>query len=295
MDKLEGWMKCSFSDDPGLGATLFELLDTVFPGLREGARKAKALGAAWEEVSTPFVGFEGGRAVSHVGVIELSLVVLGRAVKVGSIHAVATHPDCRHRGLYRQVMDEALRHCASRYETVILTTEHPEYFTPFGFRHVQEHAFTVMIDSAGGSNGSRQLSLQDPDDLAHLHRLLETRTPVSEVVGVVDEKAVFCFNEGRRPLHHVAGLDVVVCLELGGTRLTLFDIVGPRIPTLAELVGRLPWEIEEVEINFCPDRLGVDTRPVPRLLDHDGPSYLMVRGPFAAESRAFTLPRSART
>lgn len=288
-------MRCSFSTDPDLGPTLFDLLDTVFPGLREGARKARALGAAWESVSTPFVCFEGERAVSHVGVIELSLVVCGQLTKVGSIHAVATHPDCRHRGLYRQVMDEALRHCASRYETVILTTEHPEYFAPFGFRHVPEHAFTVAVDSAGGTDAVRELDLQDPDDLARLHRLLEARAPVSEVVGIVDEKAVFLFNEGRRPLHHVAGLDVVVCLELEGTRLKLFDIVGPRIPTLAELVSRLPWEIEEVEIDFCPDRLGVDARPVPRLLDHDGPSYLMVRGPFAAEGRAFTLPRSART
>ncbi|MCU0291146.1 MAG: GNAT family N-acetyltransferase [Thermoanaerobaculaceae bacterium] len=288
-------MKCSFSDDPGLGPTLFDLLDTVFPGLREGARQARALGAAWESVSTPFVGFEGGRAVSHVGVIELSLVVCGQLTKVGSIHAVATHPDCRHRGLYRQVMGEALRHCASRYETVILTTEHPEYFAPFGFRHVREHAFTAALPPAGGTDAVRELDLQDPDDLTLLHRLLETRTPVSEVVGVVDEKAVFFFNEGRRPLHHVAGLDVVVCLELDGTRLTFFDVVGPRIPNLAELVSRLPWEIEEVEIDFCPDRLGVDARPVPRLLDHDGPSYLMVRGPFAAEGRAFTLPRSART
>ena len=288
-------MRCSFSAEPDLGPTLFELLDSVFPGIRHGASSARALGAAWESVSTPFVCFEGGRAVSHVGVIELSLVVLGRAVKVGSIHAVATHPDHRHRGLYRRVMDEALRHCASRYETVILTTEHPEYFAPFGFRHVPEHVFTIRLESAGSPGGLRRLDLGVPEDLALLHRLLATRAPVSEVVGVVDEKAVFLFNEGRRPLYHVADLDVVVCMELEGSRLALFDIVGPRVPPLAELVGRLPNRVEEVEVNFSADRLGTDARPVPRLLDHDGPSYLMVRGPFAAEGHAFTLPRSART
>jgi predicted N-acetyltransferase YhbS len=292
---LEVSMRCSFSDDPDLGERLFDLLDAVFPGLRQGARSARALGAAWESVSTPFVCFEGDRAVSHVGVIELALVVLGRTTKVGSIHAVATHPSCRHRGLYRQVMDEALQHCASRYETVVLTTEHPEYFAPFGFRHVQEQEFTVRLESDGGTSGLRPLSLQDPNDLALLHRLLETRAPVSEVVGVVDEKAVFCFNEGRRPLHYLEDLDAVVCVELEGTRLTLFDIVGPGIPTLAALLGRIPRPIDEVAIRFCPDRLAVKADPSPYLLDHDGPSYLMVRGPFAAEGRAFTLPRSART
>jgi hypothetical protein len=31
-------------------------------------------------------------------------------------------------------MEELLQYTAGRYETLILTTEHPEYFEPFGFR-----------------------------------------------------------------------------------------------------------------------------------------------------------------
>ncbi|MBN1911621.1 MAG: GNAT family N-acetyltransferase [Pirellulales bacterium] len=143
-------MKRSFADDLDLMETLLVLLDLVFPGLRRNAQNVRTFGTSWESVSTPFVHSEQGRAVSHVGVIELSLVLLGRTVKVGSIHAVATHPEFRRRGHYRRTMEEALHHCSDRYETQILTTAHPEYFEPFGFRAVEEHCYVFECDSPGG-------------------------------------------------------------------------------------------------------------------------------------------------
>jgi len=288
-------MKYSFSNDPALSERLFDLLDTVFPGLRQAAQNARALGAPWESVSTPFIRFEQGRAVSHVGVIELSLVLLGQTVTAGSIHGVATHPDARRCGHFRRLMEEVLRYCASRYKTLILTTEHPEYFAPFGFRIVKEHLFTVRCDSAGGRDGFRLLDPRQASDLALLHRLLEARQAVSQVVGVVNEKAVFCFNEGSRPLHYAEDLDVIVCLELEERGLKLFDIVGPKIPPLARVLERIPQRLEEVAICFSADQLAVEAEATPYVLDHDGPSYLMVRSPFAAAGQTFTLPRSART
>ena len=288
-------MRFSFSDDPDLGEKLFDMLDRVFPGLRRAAAKAKALGASWESVSTPFVCVEERRVVSHVGVIGLNLIIMGRSVAVGSVHAVATLPDFRRRGYYRRLMEELLHHCENRYDTLILTTENPEYYTSFGFRSVGEHCFTVRCRSRGGFEGLRLINTEDPGDIALMRRLLKTREPVSRVVGVVDDEAVFCFNEGGRPLHYAEDLDAIVCMEVEGTRLRLFDLVGPHVPPLAALLERIHQPIEETVIHFAPDRLAVEAEADPHVLDHDGPSILMARGPFAAEEHEFTLPRSART
>lgn len=287
-------MKGCFSAGPGLFLALFDLLDLVFPGIRRGAEGVRALGVSWESASTPFVRWEDRRIVSHVGVIPLPLVVMGRRVAAATLHAVATHPDYRRQGCFRQVMEEALAYCAGRYETLVLTTEHPEYYTAFGFRHVPEHRFTVRGGAPGGA-GARRLDLGNAADLALVHRLLAEREPVSQVVGVAGEKTIFLFNEGGRPLYYVASLDALLCLEREGTRLRLYDVVAPRMPPLGELLARLPWPVAEVDVCFSPDRLAVEAEAAPYLLDHDGPSYLMVRGPFAAEGLPFTLPRSART
>jgi predicted N-acetyltransferase YhbS len=288
-------MKGSFANDVLLSTRIFDLLETAFPGMRQTAANAAALGGPWESASTPFVHCENGRVLSHVGVIELSLVLLGEPVAVGSIHGVVTDPAARRRGYYRRLIGEALDYCAGRYQTLMLTTEHPEYFEPFGFRVVQEHLFRVACRSRGDGDGFRLLDRNDPADVRRLNHLLETREPVSEVAGVVKDKAVFCFNEGSRPLHYAEDLDVVVCLELEERRLKLFDVVGRAIPPLARLLERLPRPIDEVEICFSPDRLAVEAEASPHVLDMDGPSYLMVHGDFLPDHRTFTLPRSART
>jgi hypothetical protein len=89
-----------------------------------------------------------------------------------------------------------------------------------------------------------------------------------------------------------SGLDVIVCCELDGPRLKLFDVVGPRLCSLADIVNRIPQCIDEVEFYFSPDRFKVQTHAVPHLFAGD--SHLMVRGSFDAESEAFMIPRSAR-
>jgi GNAT superfamily N-acetyltransferase len=267
----------------------------VFPGLRSVAENAKALGAPWESVSTPFLSIEDGRVVSHVGVIELEMVLMGRHTTVGTVHGVATDPSLRRDGHYRRVMENLLEYCDGRYETLILTTEHPEYFEPFGFRNLGEQIFTARCGSLGGADGFRFLDPKNRDDVATLHRLLENRLPVSDVVGVVSEKAVFCFNEARSPLPYSKDLDAIVVMDREGSRLRLFDVVAETIPSLSMLLDEIPHPIDEAVVCFAPDRLGVEVVPTPCIFDHDGPSYLMARGPFVAEGRAFSVPRSART
>ncbi|MCG6963989.1 MAG: GNAT family N-acetyltransferase [Acidobacteria bacterium] len=288
-------MQGSFAEDPGLLGRLMDLLDLVFPGLARGADRARILGAPWEQVSTPFIATDAGRLVSHVGLIELPLVIEGRCQIVGAIHGVATHPEHRRRGHYRRLMEEVLEHCQDRLPTQILTTEHPEYFTPFGFRVVPEHVFTVPSRRPAGPGQVRLLDLDDNDDVTLLHRLLESRTPVSSRLGVVREHGVFCFNEGRRPLHYAPDLDVVLCFEQENEKVTLYDVVGPELPPLDAVLDRLPGPVSSVTLAFAPDRLAPDATPVPGLFNHDGPSYLMVRGSLGEANEPFALPRPART
>lgn len=284
--------KRSFTEDPTLSDRLFELLEIVFPGISSLAATIEGIGVSWEAASTPFVWVEGEKVIAHVGVLEIPLVVMGKQTLVGGIHAVSTHPEFRRRGYYRQIMTEVLSYCDDRYQTLILTTAQPELYTPFGFRVVREHAFIAKPTSNSKSKKFRLLDIQDSEDKKLLCRLLEERESVSQVVGLVKEKAVWCFYEATNPLFYAEDLEAIVCLELKGTRLKLFDIVAPKICSLNAIVERIERKINEVEIYFSPDRLEVDYRAEPHIFEGD--SFLMVRGDFAAENQQFMLPRSAR-
>ena len=286
----------SFRDDPTLIGRLFDLIDTSFPGLRQASQSGPGLGPPWEEHSTPFVRFDHELAVTHVGLVEIPLVLMGRRVMVGGIHAVCTRPEYRRRGYYRQIMYEVLAYCDRWYETLILFTAQPELYEPFGFRELGEHLFLAPWTSAGAGasagRGFRKLNLYEPNDFRLVERLLAAREPVSNTVGVVHETGLFGFNEGKRPLHYAEDVDVIVCLELDGSRLKLFDVVGVRLCSLADIIERIPQRIDNIEFYFSPDRFEVAARAVPHLVDGD--SHLMVRGAFAAEGQAFMIPRCAR-
>jgi len=288
-------MRCSYADDPQLSDQVFELLDQVFTGLRQAARDARAHGTDWEAISTPYTVSVAGQLIAHLGLIELPLMVAGQTKTVGSIHAVATHPEYRRRGYFRQLMEQVLADTQNRYETLILTTENPEYYEPFGFRRVQEHRFTIPWSGPAGRDGIRPLNPDDATDLALLHTLLAQREPVSNRLGVRPERDVFCFNECPHSLQLLPDLDVILCLERQGASLILYDVVGRTVPLLAELLARTPWRGQEVITYFTPDRLEVAASATPHVLDMGGPAYLMVKGEFVTEDLPFMLPRSGRT
>ena len=288
-------MRKSFATDSTLFDRLFALLDQVFPGVLGVAINARALGGSWESASTPFLREKNGKVLAHVGLIELPLILMGEPTRVGTIHGVATHPDHRHRGYFRELIEQAIEYGHERYETLILTTEHPEYFQPFGFREVQEHRFSLKCDIEPTAHEFRLIDTTLKQDVDLLQRLLSTRTPISNIAGVVEERAIFSFNEGSRPLHYSQELDVLACWEIVGSRLVLFDLVGPKVPSISDVVARVPKQISEVDFRFTPDRIAPESQPIAFLFDHDGPSHLMVRGPFASDGHLFCLPRSART
>jgi predicted N-acetyltransferase YhbS len=289
-----------YADDPTLGDRIFELLETWFVGIDVRRREAARLGSRWDDCSTPYVHEENGRIVSHVGLIEMSYVVCGKRQQLGGIHAVCTLASERRRGHFRRLMEALLEDCEGRFDTLVLTTEHPEYYEPFGFRVVPEHRFFAQIARPGhdatGAHVSRRDSFQPfgstpAASLERLDRLLRDRTPVSNRVGIVDDLHVFKFSNGSEGLHYSEALDCFAVFEISGTRLVLSDLVARELPSLDALLAAIPAAIDEVEFHFSPDRFGVETRPDGFRYDRD---VYMVRGPFDAEGQAFMIPPPAR-
>ena len=285
---------------------LLALLGRVWPVLPPAIACAEGLGFSWASVSTPFVHDEGDRAVAHVGVIELPLVIAGRPRLVGSIHAVCTDADRRGRGHARALLNAALAHCRDRYDTVVLTTLIPEFYARHhGFRPVTEHAFARAVETPALSASGRRLSTS-AGDARLLRRLSATRTPVSERLGCLDAVTVFVFalllrwGDVSHAYHHAA-LDVVTVHEVIGRTLVLYDVMGAAIPPLPELLQAIGAEVDRVLTLFVPDRLGPGFRPEPwdgthaQALGDTSFAPLMALGPLATGADALLLPATART
>lgn len=283
--------------DPDRRRAIFDLLDTSFDRLSERIRIADALGAPWHAHSTPFVRFVGDIAVTHVGVMAVPVRVEGRQAVIGGIHAVCTRPECRRRGHFREVMDEALEHCDARYAATWLFTSRPQLYEPFGFRVVAEHVFSTAAHTTDATAPPfERLRADRKDHVDLLRRLLAARTPVSHVLAVTDPGWLFLMNEafdsrGLARLHCAADLDVVVAYEVRGSELHVLDIAGLRIPPLLEMLERISGRFDRVVLHFVPDRLdGSSWEPRPSAAR----DLLMVRGTIPVADRPLCVPPLGR-
>jgi GNAT superfamily N-acetyltransferase len=283
------------------------LFGRVWPALPGAIARAERLGFAWTAVSTPFVRREGDRVVGHAGVIELSLVMAGRARRLGSVHAVCTDPERRGKGLGRAVMEDLLAGCAARFDTLVLTTAIPEFYARFGFRSVREHAFARALPAPSRRATGRGRVLTDAgDDVRVLRRLLEGRAPVSNRLGALDGDVVLVvallliWGDFSR-VHYHADLDVVTVHEVRDRTLVLHDVIGATIPPLDALAAAIGAQADRVVTFFVPDRLGDGFQAEPWDAGRAaalGPAWfegLMVRGRLGVEDAPFMLPPLTRT
>ena len=285
----------SYAAEPGLLDAVLPLLDLGFGDLAAHVRALEPFGLHWDQVSTPFIMMKDGRLISHVGVLDLPLIVDGCDVLVGGIHAVCTHPDHRRQGYYRAVMEEALAWCDERYETLMLIASILELYEPFGFRVIPESRFVGSVrhvDQTPNLPELRQLDLHRPDDLQLLHRLLDQRAPVSRRFGIVRDRAIFLFNQGAKPIWYAPDLDAILCFEVENATLSLRDVVAETMPMLPQIVERIETPIERVEVYFAPDQLEAELTPEPYVVGGD--SFLMVRGKFPTGLTDIMLPPTAR-
>jgi GNAT superfamily N-acetyltransferase len=249
----------------------------------------------WDDRYRPFSYFDGeGRVVSSVCVYSLEMTVGGSRCRAAQISGVGTLPERRKQGLNRRLTDIALEWSAPDHDFVFLFAD--EEAVPFyarcGFQSLEEQTPHVKVRASHPRPGMRLLDLADTTDLELVRNLAARREPVSETLGVLSRE-LFMFHalytlRGR--LHHVRDLDVIVALRREGSRTTVYDVVGSRVPRFDELSPYLATPgTTEVDFYFVPDRLEIDDlrwRPLRGNNLHD-------RGDFPLRGERFLFPFTA--
>ena len=76
-------------------------------------------------------------------------MVNGKVVRAAQLHAVATRPNWRRRGLFTDLMTRVLDYADGRFDRLLLFTAEPALYEPFGFRHLPQHIFTGRLAVSG--------------------------------------------------------------------------------------------------------------------------------------------------
>lgn len=245
------------------------LYDRVWPGLSSRLRTAESLGARWADCTTPFVWFEGGRAVSTVGVLAHPVILAGEDAVLAGFHAVATDPGHRRRGHCGRLLAAAVAWAEERYALAELCTASPAVFRPAGFRELVVHRFLIQaLEVGGGPRPLRRLDLADPEDRALVRRRLDARVPVSRRFATREPGWLTLIDAAlagvtARWFYEAREVEAVVVAERDERGWVLHDLIGPALPPLEAILRSLPDPAGEVRLSFAPDLVAPDARPEP--------------------------------
>jgi ribosomal protein S18 acetylase RimI-like enzyme len=250
----------------------------------------------WDDDYRPFSFFDDeGRVVSSVCLYSLEMVVQGSPCRAAQISGVGTLPAYRRRGLNRELTERAIAWAQAEGHAFFFLFADEEAF-PFyeacGFRQLAESVPSVTIDAVDVRTGAVTLDPDEASDRQRLVRAVRRRTPVSERLGVLSAP-LFLFHAvypGWERLLHIPDLDVIVACRHHGERLTLFDVVGERIPSLDRLLTHVATpETREVTFRFLPERLD----PGPLSWRETTENGLHDRGDIPLRGQRFLFPFTA--
>lgn len=265
-----------YFSDPAAWAAIVSLLDDTF-GI--DIDPLRMLGGA-DPTSMPFGWFtDEGVLAANLSAFAMPFVLNGRLINAAALQSGAVRPPWRGRGLYRDVTRKALVWCEVQgFEAVVLYTDKPALYEPYGFRSLALHKYAGPAPGAAGLTASRPLQPRDAGDLALFQRLLKNRQPVSETLAVASSPAMFLINTQFDPdvrLSYLEESTAAIAWKMPASgHFALLDIVAPEIPSLAAVLAGLGVEATTVETLFRPDRLGWSGEAVP----YEGGTRLMLRG-----------------
>ena len=231
--------------------------------------------------------WHGETLIANVSLFERRLWLAGECVTAFGVQSVATRPEWRGKGLFRDLMLRALDYADARSGLVTLHTGTPDLYRPFGFRQLEETKFFGNWEASPQPPRYRELSLNLDADVELLRDLFSRRSPTSRLASACDHPALFMLKAALTPaikLLHLPDLDAVVATRGDEHSLILLDIIAPVIPPLEAIASAIGFQGSRIEVRFTPDHLA--WQPDESLVVDNGN---MVRGSFAAEGKPFML------
>ncbi len=248
----------------------------------------------WDDAYTPFSYFQGDEIIASVCIYLLDAVIDGRKTRLAQVSGVGTLPKWRRRGLSRRLTEVGLAWAQDRHDGVFLFADDDAvvYYERTGFTPIEECVVTTRLVPTKRRSGAVKLDPRRVDHLEKIRGYVRRRTPVSDIFSVQNEKLVMfhVLYTLSNCVYEIPDLSCLVFCEHNDRCLKLFDIVGERIPALAEIYPYFPVAGNSVaELHFQADKLGL-AETTTRVLQGNNP---FVRGVFPVDKPVFPFTSRA--
>lgn len=167
------------SPPPKTRGPVTRFLYEVFEVDRPVLRQMEQPGFPWYTWQ-PYVLVRQGDVLGHVALLPMTVWLAGRLEPVVGVASVATHPEFRHRGVARYLLEYCMKEIDRHSVAAVLFTDRPEVYEKHGFRDVpQEYCGvgTARLDALDGQFACTTHQVLDEQILAAVRHVYETECP----------------------------------------------------------------------------------------------------------------------
>ena len=280
----------NYWDDPELKRKFIDFLIEIF-GLDLSLWDRMGF---WDNNYRPFSFFEGDRLVSSLCLYSLDMMIAGKLCRVAQVSGVGTLPEYRRQGLNSELTRKALAWAQDHHDFFFLFADEEAYpfYESCGFRRADEHQVSISVTGESALPGAEKLDIRNQDHLELICRCAAEREQVSDELGVLSQK-LFLFwylYFLRENIYYIADLDVLVPFKREKGLLTIFDIVGRKLPTFIEVYPYIRSESDKtIEFLFMVDKMNLSGSV--RIETRDTGLHLL--GDFPLQGTQFIFPCTA--
>lgn len=250
-------MLSNYSTDATLFERCINLIDSIFPGIKDVAMTGIKYNARWDKVSLPFVIEENGEIIAHLGIIPLDMIFNQKKVRVAAMHGICVKETFRGKGLFKKLMQEALIYVEKNFDASILFTDQPDLYKQYNFTVLPEYDFLVKTDTIIKIESDlRILSLDNAHDLRIMQNLLSNHLPLSNQLSLVNEATIFVLDNLQKKIYFSQRLNMIIIYEVIENNLYIKDILSQKPYKLSEIIALIPDNFNKIILQFCPDKFG---------------------------------------
>jgi len=215
----------------------------------------------WNDQYICYSYIDGERVIANASISKMTVVVKGKEYKAIQVGTVMTHPDYRHKGLARKLMNDIIDKYEEQCEFIYLFANETvlDFYPKFGFSRVQESRYFINADKLKKKSNTmiRKLDAENNNDLSLLKLYAKERIPSSSILGVKNNESLLMFYfliAFPHSIYFIEEEDVIVLFEKEGEELHLFDVISRSNIDVEEVLGYITTsDIKRIIFHFIPD------------------------------------------
>ncbi|GAB6613545.1 MULTISPECIES: GNAT family N-acetyltransferase [Bacillus] len=270
---------------------LFPLFEEVF-GITTQTLNDFSEKGYWDNTFKALSFLQDDKVIANVGAFSLPLLINGERINAMGIQSVMTHPNFRRQGLMTHLLDKMIVEIDKKCDCVVLFTENPELYAPFGFNVVQEYLMTVPYDKNKDNDFLlRKLNYYNEENRLLIQETIDSSQRLSNKFSTPSFQSSFYLNmydaKWNEKLYYSEKLDALIVYEIDNEKLKLYGVFAPVLPVLDEICGEISERFTEIEFYFSPDQLGIEDVQFTEL---QSSKYLMVRSNKELDFKGYKFP-----